>query len=99
MRLNTISIQMAAATTAGVSTYKTDWRWGDQQHRLAVVASAHASDNFAIVASPDEGTTFVTIATSLSIGANRVTVFDGPWTELRVDKIGTNGAANIKLVF
>lgn len=97
MLLTPVCIQLAAAISANGSTYPVDYRFGDVQERPIILVSNTGADCIAVAGSPDLGTTFVTIATSLS-ATNRVTIIHGPWTHLRFDKTAVNGAATIHAV-
>ena len=107
--LTPITVQLSTTAASISPILPTDFRFETAtQSRLFVLASAHASDNFVILGTPDywdratgkatTSPTLVTITASLSIGANRVTVVEGPWTGFRIQKVGENSPATIKLV-
>jgi hypothetical protein len=107
--LTPMTIQLSTTAASITPIIPTDFRFETaEQSRLFVLASAHANDNFVVLGTPDywnkttgqaaTSPTLVTITASLSIGANRVTVVAGPWTGFRIQKVGENSPATIKLV-
>lgn len=87
---------LAAVTAAGPSAvYPLDYRFESIQKRNLIVACV-AGDSILVEVSADGGGSWGTLTTLAGPQASTVYSIDGPYTALRVTKVGATGAATVK---
>jgi hypothetical protein len=85
-----------AVTAAGPSqAYALDYRYSSIQQR-SILTACVAGDTINIEVSVDGGNSWGILAALAGPQATSITLVNGPFTNIRVNKVGANGSATVK---